>query len=124
MSDSVNYDNAVTEINDGVVVEVHSIADFDAATDFELKHSPNVEVIEGASGQTIKVTIGLKGISHPQTEEHFIEWIRVFDGVELVGTVTFGPSDTPAAEFEVKRSESQIIVQALCNLHGVWESRV
>jgi superoxide reductase len=124
MSDNVNFDNAVTEVNDGVVQEVHSIEDLDSASDFELKHSPNIEVIEGASGQTIKVTIGLKGISHPQTEEHYIEWIRAFDGTEPLGTVTFGPSDTPVAEFEVKRSDSEIIVQALCNLHGVWESRV
>jgi desulfoferrodoxin-like iron-binding protein len=124
MSDNVSFENAVTEVNDGIVQEVHSIEDIDAASDFELKHTPNIEVIEGASGQTIKVTIGLKGIAHPQTEEHLIEWIRAFDGSEPLGTVNFGPADTPAAEFEVKRTSSQIIVQALCNLHGLWEARV
>lgn len=124
MSDTVNFDNAITEVNEGVEQEVHSIQDFDAATDFELKHSPEIEVIEGENGQIIKVSIGLKGISHPQTEEHLIEWIRAFDGTEPLGTVSFGPLDTPAAEFEVKRSGNQIIVQALCNLHGIWESRV
>jgi desulfoferrodoxin-like iron-binding protein len=124
MSDSVSFDNTVTELNDGVVEEVHSIENIDTASDFELKHTPNIEVIEGANGQTIKVTIGLKGIAHPQTEEHLIEWIRAFDGTEPVGTVNFGPTDTPYAEFEVKRSGSQVIVQALCNLHGLWEARV
>jgi desulfoferrodoxin-like iron-binding protein len=124
MNDNANFDNAITEVNDGIVQEVHSIEDIDTASDFELKHTPNIEVIEGADGQIIKATIGLKGIAHPQTEEHFIEWIRAFDGAEPLGTVSFGPADTPIAEFEVKRASNQIIVQALCNLHGLWEARV
>jgi desulfoferrodoxin-like iron-binding protein len=124
MSDNVNFENAVTEVNEGIVEEVHSIEDIGSASDFELKHTPNLEVIEGASGQTIKATIGLKGIAHPQTEEHYIEWIRAFDGAEPIGTVDFGPADTPETSFEVPRTSNQIIVQALCNLHGVWEARV
>jgi desulfoferrodoxin-like iron-binding protein len=124
MTDTVDFENAVTEINEGILEEVHSIEDIEAATDFELKHTPNIEVVELASGQLIKVSIGLKGITHPQTEEHLIEWIRAFDGTEPLGTITFGPNETPFAEFEVKRSDSQIIVQALCNLHGLWEARV
>ncbi|MDR2197384.1 MAG: class II SORL domain-containing protein [Coriobacteriales bacterium] len=124
MTDTVKFENTVTEVNEGFVEEVHSIEDIDSATDFELKHTPNIELVELASGQLIKVTIGLKGISHPQTEEHFIEWIRAFDGDEPLGTVAFDPSITPYAEFEVERSSSQIIVQALCNLHGLWEARV
>ncbi|MDR2108014.1 MAG: hypothetical protein LBP28_00950 [Coriobacteriales bacterium] len=124
MTDDVKFDNAVEEFNQGVVQEVHSIEDIDTASDFELKHTPNVVIEELSSGQRVKVTIGLKGISHPQTEEHLIEWIRVFDGSEPVGSVSFGPTDTPEATFEVKRSSDQIIVQALCNLHGLWEARV
>jgi desulfoferrodoxin-like iron-binding protein len=106
------------------VQEVHSIEDIDTASDFELKHTPAIELVEGANGQVIKATIGLKGITHPQTEEHYIEWIRAFDGSEPLGTVNFGPAQTPVAEFKVKRSSSQIIVQALCNLHGLWEARL
>lgn len=124
MSDSVEFDNAVPEVNEGVYQEVHSIEDIDTATDYELKHTPNVQVEELASGQLINVSIGLKGITHPQTPEHFIEWIRVFDGAEPVGERLFGPDDEPVASFEVKRSNDQIIVQALCNLHGIWEARV
>lgn len=124
MSNTADFDSAVTELIDGAPQEVHSIEDIDTASDFELKHTPNIEVIEGASGQTISVSIGLKGIGHPQGEEHLIEWIRAFDGTEPLGSVSFGPNDTPAATFEVKRTSSQIIVQALCNLHGLWEARV
>jgi superoxide reductase len=124
MSDAVDFENSVQEINEGVVQEVHSIQDVDSATDFELKHTPAVSIEELASGQLVKVSIGLKGLVHPQTEEHFIEWIRVFDGGEPIGEVSFGPNDTPEAQFEVKRSSSQITVQSLCNLHGLWEARI
>ncbi len=124
MSDTVNLDNAVPEVNEGMYQEAHSIEDIDTASDFELKHTPSLTLEELASGQLIRVSIGLKGITHPQTEEHYIEWIRIFDGAEPVGERLFGPSDEPVATFEVKRSSNQIVVQALCNLHGVWESRV
>ena len=124
MSDIASFDNAIPEANEGAYQEIHSIEDIDAATDFELKHTPNLELEELASGQLIKVSIGLKGISHPQTEEHLIEWIRIFDGSEPVGEAFFGPDDEPVASFEVERSGSQIIVQALCNLHGIWEARL
>ncbi|MDR3308194.1 MAG: class II SORL domain-containing protein [Coriobacteriales bacterium] len=124
MSDTVSFDNAVEEVNEGTVQEVHSIEDIDAASDFELKHTPNIEVEELAVGQLIKVTIGLKGIEHPQTEEHLIEYIRAFVGSEPVGSVSFGPADKPVAEFKVERTNEPVIVQALCNLHGLWEARV
>ena len=125
MSDQVEFDNANAEINEGVYEEVHSIEDFDNATDFELKHTPNIELEELATGQLVKVSIGLKGITHPQTEEHYIEWIRLFDGSELLYESLFGPDDEPVAAFEVERSDlSHIVVQSLCNLHGVWEARL
>ncbi|MDR1358288.1 MAG: class II SORL domain-containing protein [Coriobacteriales bacterium] len=124
MSDTVDLDNAVAEVNDWVYEEVHSIEDIDAATDFELKHTPNVVLEEMGSGQLLRVSIGLKGITHPQTEEHFIEWIRVFDGTEPVGERLFGPGEEPVAVFEIERSSNQIAVQSLCNLHGVWEARL
>ncbi|MDR0309088.1 MAG: class II SORL domain-containing protein [Coriobacteriales bacterium] len=123
MADQLDVNNAVGEVIDGVYQEVHSIDSFDEATDFELKHSPNIEIVEGANGQTVKVSIGLKGLSHPQTEEHYIEWIRLFVGENLIGVVNFSADQAPEANFEIKRDNQQVIAQALCNLHGVWESR-
>ncbi len=124
MSDDVVFNNAVPEVNQGVYEEIHSIEDIDTATDFELKHTPRIELEELASGQLIKVGIGLKGISHPQTEEHLIEWIRIFVGNEPAGERLFGPTDVHEASFEIKRNQEQVIVQALCNLHGLWEARL
>ncbi|MDR3135883.1 MAG: class II SORL domain-containing protein [Coriobacteriales bacterium] len=124
MSDSVEFENAVTEVNDGLEQDVHSVEDIDTASDFELKHTPAIELEELKSGQLIKVSIGLKGIEHPQTEEHFIEWIRLFVGTEPVGERAFGPGDDVQASFEIERSSAQVIAQALCNLHGLWEARI
>ena len=124
MSDSVEFENTVLEVNDGVVQEVHSIEDVDTASDFELKHTPNIQLEELKSGQQVNVTIGLKGIEHPQTEEHFIEWIRLFVGNEPIGEKGLGPGDEVAASFVIKRSSDQVIAQALCNLHGLWEARI
>lgn len=124
MSDSADFENAVPEVNEGVLQEVHSIEDIDTATDFELKHTPNISLEEMASGQRIRVSIGLKGIEHPQVPEHFIEWIRLFDGSEPMGEQLFGPDEEPVATFEIERSSSQVIAQALCNLHGIWEARL
>ena len=109
---------------DASVEEVHSIKDIDTASDYELKHTPNVKVVESPKGFVIKVTIGLKGIAHPQTAEHLIEWIRVFDGAELICDMSFGPDDTPRTELEVAQINDQIIVRSFCNLHGVWEACV
>ncbi len=67
MSDSADLNNAVPEVNEGVYQEVHSIEDIDTATDFELKHTPNIALEELASGQLLKVSIGLNGILHPHT---------------------------------------------------------
>ena len=97
--------------------EVQSFENIDTATDFELKHTPNV-VVEGS---LLKVSIGLKGIAHPQTEEHYTEWIKVYNGDDLVAEALFGPDEEPVAEFEV---ESATAVQALCNLHGIWEFKL
>ncbi|MDR0888670.1 MAG: hypothetical protein LBM21_02090 [Coriobacteriales bacterium] len=118
-----DFDNAVEEINDGVDEEVHSIEDIDTASDFELKHTPNIQIEELASGQKVTVTVGLKGIAHPQTEEHLIEWIHLFVGGEPAGEQTFGSNDDVKAEFTIDRSSEQVTAQLLCNLHGVWEAR-
>jgi desulfoferrodoxin-like iron-binding protein len=101
---------------------INTIKDIASATDFELKHTPNVTVTQNGDTRIVKASIGLKGITHPQTEEHYIEWIQVFcDGVS-VGKKDFSPSETPVAEFRIECA-GQITVQELCNLHGIWEAR-
>jgi superoxide reductase len=102
--------------------EIHSIADLDSATDYELKHTPNLRVVDHPDNQVMFVTIGLNGLSHPQTEEHFIEWIRLYIGDELFYDIHFDANDTPEDSVDVPRVDELIRIQARCNLHGIWET--
>ena len=108
-------------MNEAIEQEVHVIEDINTATIFELKHTPNVRIDKLNYGQRVKVSIGLKDTEHPQTEEHLIEWIKVYAAGQLVGEARFTAADTPVAEFELM-SEDQVVVQAFCNLHGVWQA--
>jgi superoxide reductase len=92
------------------------------ASDFELKHTPDVTVEQTPAGRTVKVGIGLSGIVHPQTEEHYIGWIRVFVDSQPMGEAAFGPLDKPEASFDIGSETGPIVVHAFCNLHGIWEA--
>lgn len=100
--------------------EVQYIEDIETATEYQLKHTPNVKVEGHPDSLVVRVSIGLKGISHPQTEEHYIEWIAIYaDGQEL-DRFSFKPDQTPQAFFELPYPDQQLEVRACCNLHGVF----
>ena len=102
--------------------EIHSISDLDNATEAELKHTPNVRVIDHPDSQVLYITIGLNGLSHPQTEEHFIQWIRVYIADELFWDIRFDPGDSPEDSVEIRRTPDVVRILARCNLHGIWET--
>ena len=77
------------------------------------KHVP-VVVREGN-----KLTVTVGSVSHPMSDEHFIEWIVVADG-NRTQRVALSPKDSPVAEFFV--SNDTVTVYAYCNLHGLWEA--
>ena len=111
----------MSDVGKDVDLEIFCIDDIDAASDFELKHTPNVEIEKLASGQLVKVSMGLKGLSHPQTAEHLIEWYKVYVDGELQAEAYFGADDEPVAEFTID-SLDEVVVWAFCNLHGIWQS--
>ncbi|MDR2714521.1 MAG: hypothetical protein LBB42_03200 [Coriobacteriales bacterium] len=101
--------------------EINVIEDMETATDFELKHTPCVEVSDVEAGRLVKVSIGLNGIEHPQTEEHLIDAICVLVDGDMVAELAFTADDEPVAECEVA-AEGEIVVRASCNLHGIWQA--
>ncbi len=103
---------------------INRITDLDNASDFELKHTPNIEVIGQGDSAVIRTSIGLRGISHPQTEEHHIEWIRILCDGDEIARAEFAPTEAPVAEFNLNCFGKVVVVQALCNLHGIWEAHV
>ncbi len=83
----------------------------EAATE---KHIPVIE----KDGNTIKIIVG--EVSHPMTEDHYIQWIEVITK-DSVFRKNLRPNDEPSAEFEI--SSEIISVRAYCNLHGLWSSK-
>jgi superoxide reductase len=97
------------------------------------KHVPTIRPplsIKAGEEFEIEITVG-GSVPHPNTVEHHIEWISVFAEVDGRG---FNPVQITRAEFEPVLAEpkikikmkldkpANIIAQALCNLHGLWES--
>lgn len=108
------------------------------------KHVPVIECPDKVKADEIfevKVTVG-KEISHPNTTEHHIRWIRLLfhpEGSAFTYDVKFsefnahgesgaGPNKGPAytepfvsASIKVNKPGTLHAV-SLCNIHGLWES--
>ena len=104
--------------------EVQFIEDVQTATEYQLKHSPNVVTTETADGRLISATIGLNDFTHPQTEEHLIEWMAILDGDTILEKSYFTAGQTPRIELTVSDTDAILVIQAYCNLHGVFGAYV
>lgn len=78
------------------------------------KHIPVYEVEGG------KVTVTVGAVSHPMTEEHYIEWIslKTKDGNQRK---SLKPGDEPKACFYIGEDDEIEAVYAYCNLHSLWK---
>jgi len=110
-----------------------SFADPENPTDFELKHTPEITISDETDEQEmgkITVKLGSNGIIHPETAEHWIDFIEIkieyednnerveirkFENNENAGKATFS---VPMAGIK------KITATAGCNLHGVWKNEV
>ncbi|HFC36321.1 MAG TPA: desulfoferrodoxin [Candidatus Moranbacteria bacterium] len=78
------------------------------------KHLPIIE----RSEKEITVIIG--EVEHPMTSEHYIQWIELIaDGKTYRQNLK--PEDKPLAKFKLS-TESDVVVRAYCNLHGLWKA--
>jgi superoxide reductase len=80
------------------------------------KHIPVVT----RDGDILTVKIG--SVEHPMLEEHYIEWIYVFQDNGGQRRV-LSPGSPPEAQFHLSGGEP-IEVYAYCNLHGLWKTVV
>lgn len=103
------------------------------------KHVPVIHVAESVNaGEDVelKVLIG-EGVSHPNTLEHHIAWMKVYfhpEGGKFpveIGTYDFaahGESDLYTEPYFVTKFKASksgtIIVSSYCNIHGLWENSV
>ena len=76
------------------------------------KHIPVIERVSGG----IKVTVG--SVLHPMEEKHFIEWIELIVGDQVLRQA-LKPGVPPVAYFEGVTAAT-VVAREYCNLHGVW----
>lgn len=108
------------------------------------KHAPVIDCPDEVKADEIfnvNVSVG-KGISHPNTTEHHIRWIRLYfraEGDKFIyevgnyefnahGESTEGANAGPVythhsitSELKIKKSGT-LYATSLCNIHGLWES--
>lgn len=67
----------------------------------------------------VKVDVG--SVTHPMTEEHFIEWVAVeTENGYQVKYLKAG--DEPVCNFSLADGDKVVAVYAYCNLHGLWKA--
>lgn len=79
------------------------------------KHVPVVEM----SGNKVSVAVG--EVTHPMTEEHYIEWICL-ETKKGFSVCKLTPQDEPKASFTVGDEDEVVAVYEFCNLHGLWKA--
>ena len=106
--------------------ERRSFADPENPTKGELKHTPEISL--GATdekGNTlVTITVGMKGIIHPSTKDHWIDFIKVFVNNHMVVDSEFengGIRGFASFYIELKKGD-KLRAEAACNKHGIYES--
>ncbi|WP_457569515.1 class II SORL domain-containing protein [Desulfurobacterium sp.] len=90
------------------------------------KHTPVIEApakVKKGEWFDVKVVVG-KDIAHPNTKEHWIQFISLWADNFIVGRATLEP-EVAASEvtFKVRLEKDAVLTaQAYCNLHGLWHS--
>ena len=94
----------------------------------EQKHSPVIEApSEVKEGEFFNVVIRVGEIEHPNQDDHFIHWIKIYvDDLYLTRTdftpVMTKPEITLSLKIAKKSQETLIRAVTRCNQHGIWES--
>jgi desulfoferrodoxin-like iron-binding protein len=77
-----------------------------ALSELEKKHLPHIEVSEKTDKkEVVEVKVCVGRIPHPATENHYIEWIRLYNREKLEGYIEIGPSKKPSSELPFKKSQ-------------------
>ena len=103
------------------------ISDIENPTDFELKHTPEIKLgnTDDLFFTEIMITIGT-GIIHPLTDDHWIDYIKLYTDDKLVGEIDYEPGMALGyAEFKIKTENVSVLkAECGCNLHGIWHSEI
>ena len=101
-----------------------TIANIDSITDFENKHTPEINIGEKDEKGYAKVlvTVGSNGIVHPSEENHWIDFMTLYiDGKEYKHIeIENGEGSTKQEFFVPLENAKEVKVILGCNIHGIW----
>ena len=90
----------------------------------EQKHTPLITLGDkDAKGYTlVEISVGLNGIIHPSTKDHWIDTIALYADEKLVGKTSLeGEISRGATAFRVNlKGVKTLKATSACNLHGIW----
>ena len=99
--------------------------DAENPTDFELKHTPQIDILEkDEKGLTeVRISVGQNGIVHPTTNDHWIDFLKLYADDNLIASIEYESGLVGGfATFKVNLSEvKNLKAQIGCNIHGIWE---
>ncbi len=92
-------------------------------SDFERTHVPLVEIpYQPMRGNVFELIVKIGDVSHEMEDEHFIQWIELYNGNTLIDKIDLGPQVEPKCIFNLSSAENTCFrIIASCNLHGSWE---
>lgn len=108
-----------------ILSPLNLVADFDAAGDFEKKHTPYLVAERIDGGYRLTVTVGHE-VAHPNQPDHSITWIELQIGDATVARFDLAPVISVPVVSVVLDAEAGTVVRAVehCNLHGLWAYEV
>ena len=113
-ADDIDWFQSINRIKDPITL-----------TPKEKGHAPFVQ-IPGVvkSGEPFIVDVQIGETLHPMTAGHYIQWIEVYLGTDLISRVEFSPL-CPQAKVTIPvavKESSTLRILSRCNLHGIWET--
>ena len=104
---------------------VNHVTDLAAASDFEKKHTPHIDVAPTDSGTVLTVSVGWD-VPHPNQPDHSITWIELLVADAPLARFDLSPVATAPTVSIVVDLPAGTVVRAVehCNLHGLWAAEV
>jgi superoxide reductase len=104
---------------------VNMVTDLEAATDFEKKHTPHIDIDQAGDTYHVTVTVGHE-VSHPNQPDHFIDWIELYIGDAPIARFDLSPVVTSPVVSVAVDAEAGTVIRAVehCNLHGLWAAEI
>ncbi len=104
---------------------VNHVVDLSAASDFEKKHTPHIDVSSANGVTTVTVTVGWD-VPHPNQPDHFIAWIEILADGAPIARFDLSPVATEPTVSVAVSLEPGTAIRAVehCNMHGLWAAEV